>query len=217
MFDLFSECKWGWRWVGWWVSILPALMSLPAGPETEHLNFPWLWKMDPMFPAEHQNSFLPTSLPRLLPPTPLSVFTPGVLTRSQGILGFVDHTGNCSSVHSGPCYKERGKQVITMPASPIPPPLSSPLHSHRLFVNNIAKRLCSPQARCIHTLPLFYDAWEQSTPCRWELGQSHEELLRLEMRLSRLCRKGQALLKNIKLYISGNLILQGLRDLPYMT
>lgn len=84
-------------------------------------------------------------------PCPLTPFHPHSLTRHSGIRGpyreFAllstrDHAtrrGGHSSTHGG--------------GTPIPL-----LHSHFLFVYNIAKHLCSSKARCITLSPFFYNA-----------------------------------------------------------
>jgi len=88
----------------------------------------WNWR------ASEQSLLTSSSwvLPTFIPPTPTHTHS---LTRHPGI---VDHTGNYS---------------CPIGTTGVPPPL----HSHYLFVYNIAKRLCSSKAWSTHTVPFFYN------------------------------------------------------------
>lgn len=91
---------------------------------------------------------------------PLHPFLPRVVSLThKGILEFVDHTGNLLFYPLGTMLQGEEDIYHHIGVSPITlPPPSSPLHSYFLFVYNIAKRLSSSKAWCIHTVPFFYNA-----------------------------------------------------------
>lgn len=152
---------------------------------------------------------------------PLTPPTPYLFIRkwsySQGILGFVDHTGNLLLLHMGPCHKE-WTLIITV-GSPAPPIPSSPTSC--LYIT-----LTSPAAHLrpdVFTLSPFFNVSGQNKPRLWELDQSCKELPMVDSWLGgeiyilgckwSVCGKGRLSLKEISRHC-GNLILQGLEGLP---
>lgn len=141
MLSLFSESNLGQWWVGWSVPhrILPVLFNLPTSPESECLNFSdflRLWRINPPLKlghltngfenAGHQNNpfFLLTFLLWPFGP-PLTCFSLSGLTQSQGILGFVDHTGNLLFCPLG-TMPQREEDIhqhtgVSRTPSPLPP------------------------------------------------------------------------------------------------
>lgn len=219
------------------------LFNSPASPETERHWFPAVWKNRHTVDYVTWGMVLKTEAlpsPYVLT-TSLCSFacsTTSDLTHSQGILGFHwQYRELRSSRHLGPCDKEKGTFNITM-RSPAPPPPSPYLHSHFLFVYNIAK---PPPTSLAHLRPdvftlfpffimcrnrtnLATKSFVSRTKCFWcsihvRSGYSPPPPTPHPFWHIVICfaEKGGFRWRKSRCTFLGTSILQGLEGLPYMT